>query len=76
MALSNEAKKKIQLFMLNMKGGDTYKFSSFTKEEADYILWLIKNQKGYSFETNGYSDKPETITKFKKLYSLEDYIKI
>lgn len=76
MPLSNEGKKRVQLFMLNMKAGDTYKFESFTKDEQEYILYLIKNQKGYLYETDGQNEFPETIKKFRRLHSLEDFTKL
>lgn len=59
-------KKGIVDFMKNM-GKEPVEFKNFRPDEQQYILFLIQNQRGCIYETNGTESDPETITKFRKL---------
>jgi len=68
--MSDKEKREIQQMMLSMKPGQIYEFNKFPDETARYILWLIQNQKGCQFETNGTDSDKTTITKFRKIEPL------
>lgn len=63
--LSEQNKLKIIEMMRAMK--EPMEFKKFHQDEQEYILFLIKNQKGCDFETNGTASDPKTITKFRRI---------
>lgn len=60
-------KSKIIEFMKKMKHGEPIEFKKFHPDEQQYILFLIKNQNGCDFETNGTASDMSTITKFRRI---------
>lgn len=65
--ISEKQKNSIIDIMKSMKPMDLLWFKDFDPNERDYILFLIQNQHGGKFETNGTHSRPETITRFRRL---------
>jgi hypothetical protein len=52
--------------MMSMPYSEWVNFDKFTATEREYMIYVIMNQKGCSFQTDGVSYKTETHTKFIK----------
>lgn len=68
--MTEDQKKEITKMMMNLKPKVEVKFSSFDTEQRNHIMQMIINQKrslGFEIETNGTSEDPSSITKFRKL---------
>lgn len=63
-------KNRIVQMLTDLPIDEIKEFKNFTPQEADYILWIISNQRGgkdWEFETNGTIENINTITKFRKI---------
>lgn len=63
-------KKQLINIILNLKDREEHSFKGLNDEEKEFLLEKISKQdgsKGFIIETNGTSEKSETILKFRKL---------
>lgn len=61
--------KEIMKSIKNMAHKEVVLFSKYSPDEREFIMDKIKTQtrkNGFEVETNGFSEKPETINKFRK----------
>lgn len=79
--ITEKQKQNILGIIFNMKHFEVLYFKDFQPLEREYIMGLIINQKGdkgFSIQTDGHSERPETITRFRmhreeKFFSPKDY---
>ncbi len=65
--LTQADKGRIKRDLINLPFNEWVELNSHSEPEQKYILFIIKNQRGCSLETNGTHAEPNTITKYRKL---------